>query len=652
MSRTGISYALVQAAEQEPTGGAAVVYDSRGISVLQFDLTLYNGNPLNPADAHLMIWNLLTVLYWDIYRFITSGMIWLLDWALSMVWVEWLLTPMQAVSVLTQSVMGYIGLMPLMLAILATVVGFWLMRGRYGGGIAELLIGATIAGLAVYVLSNPWAMVAGPDGVIYSGRDAGMDIATAVVTEGRVQTSDQTLIREATIGSLTDTLIRAPHQMMNYGEIIDGTRCEDVYDRSLAETDETAAREMVAECDPAYKTWSDQPNAFKFAGTTSLLLTAGALGFFSLGLVAVLFITVLGAAWSAIKLVVLLVTGIVPGGPRAALMRTFADVGFAAIMIAVCIGFIVMWMKLLLAFFAVSAPVPWQMRMTLANVLIVAGVIVLIIFRVRIKRAMRNLGDKIAQLGPHGRKPAEPQKIFTMARMADWGWEYWTRSQAGARAAQPQMRSIAPPSPGATGMPPAAPPQPGGTPPSRPGGRSGPGPHPTVPSGPPGPPAVGGPAAPPPTAPSPVPAGPQPAPVGPGRTRAAEPAVRLRRTELAARTARATPSPHVRRLRKVVAKGAKTAVKAGVIAASGGSSAAVTGAAKAAKVVRVVQTVHGATRTAQGAVRSTQNLTVRKQLDTAQRSSPTVTYPPPPAVPSTPRPASRPARIKSTGAQR
>lgn len=110
-------------------------------------------NPANPGDWQMGIWAGTMSMLWEIYRFVIVVHIWVLDWVLSMSWLDFLLAPLKVISTVVQAMIAEIGLLNLTLIILACVVGYWLIRGRSAGGMVELLIGCVIAALATGALA-------------------------------------------------------------------------------------------------------------------------------------------------------------------------------------------------------------------------------------------------------------------------------------------------------------------------------------------------------------------------------------------------------------------------------------------------------------------------------------------------------------------
>lgn len=426
-----LATALPAAAADDSTANEGFsVTDSHGIPADDFQLAMWAGNAWDTAN---WFWNMCMSFPWEIYRSIVTFAIGLLEWALDLVWVDWLLTPLKGLEKITGSFMDQMGLMPLMLAVLGAVVGWWILKGRYAGGLIELIVGCTIAALAVGLLSHPMTMIAGPDdGWIYQARDAGQEISTAVATDGRVEGGADLDQSQGTVSSLMDTLVRMPHQIINYGSVIDGTKCESVYDEQLTSgNDLTQIREAIGACDKQYKEHSDHPDVVKTVNVLNLLLVVlPSFALFSFALVAMFILAVLGAAWQAIKLVVLLVAGVMPGGPRASLMRAASNTGFALLMIALTSVFVTVWMIFVNAFFAESEALPFLVRVRLFGLMLVIGAIALFVARHKVKKAMHRLGDRLAQLGANSAS-YQPSKM--PGQVADRGFQMWLHRRKPAK---------------------------------------------------------------------------------------------------------------------------------------------------------------------------------------------------------------------------
>ena len=379
----------------DPQGGLDLE-DTQGVTVDRFTLQWDTGSPWNPLNVDSEIFSTLAGMFWVWYRDMVAVQIWVLDWVLGMDWLGYILAPLAGLSIIVQGMIAQIGLLNLMLIILAFVVGFWLLKGRYAGGFMELLIGCLIAALATTFLANPMATIGGEQGVIMQSRDAGMDIATGFATEGASFQRDSTVIRDGLKGQLVDTLLRVPHQIINYGSVIDGTGCEGTYTESVGREN---AVEAIGGCDDAYQEAASTVDAGTVVSTLSLLTTGFVFLLLSVVIVGGTIFAVLLLGWSAIKLLWQLPVGVISSGTRAQLFRTFASVGFGCILVAMATMFLVAWMKMLLGFYDATSGLPFLVRLYLFNTLVIAGAVFYVLMGASVRQGLRSLADKLAAAG-------------------------------------------------------------------------------------------------------------------------------------------------------------------------------------------------------------------------------------------------------------
>ncbi|MDR7383327.1 hypothetical protein [Promicromonospora iranensis] len=377
-------------------GGGLNLEDTQGVAVDRFMLQWDTGSPWNPLNVDSEIFSTLAGMFWVWYRDMVAVQIWVLDWVLGMDWLGYILAPLAGLSIIIQGMIAQIGLLNLMLIILAFVVGFWLLKGRYAGGFMELLIGCIIAALATGFLANPMATIGGEQGVIMQSRNAGMDIATGFATEGASFQRDSTVIRDGLKGQLVDTLLRAPHQIINYGTVIDGTGCEDTYTENVGREN---AVDAIGGCDEAYQEAASTVDAGTVVSTLSLLTTGFVFLLLSVVIVGGTIFAVLLLGWSAIKLLWQLPVGVISSGTRAQLFRTFASVGFGCILVAMATMFLVAWMKMLLGFYDATSGLPFLVRLYLFNTLVIAGAVFYVLMGASVRQGLRALADKLAAAG-------------------------------------------------------------------------------------------------------------------------------------------------------------------------------------------------------------------------------------------------------------
>jgi len=423
-------------------GGGLDLQDTHGVAVDRFTLQWDTGSPWNPLNVDSEIFSTLAGMFWVWYRDMVSVQIWVLDWVLGMDWLSYILAPLAGLSMIVKGMIAQVGLLNLMLVILAFVVGFWLIKGRYAGGFVELLIGCVLAALATGYLADPMAVIGGNDGVIVQSRDAGMDIATGFATDGASFQQDADVIRDGLKGQLVNTLIRTPHQIINYGALIDTTGCRDVYTENVGRE---GAVDAMAGCDDAYSEAAGTVDAGTVVSTLSLLTTGFVFLLLSVVIVGGTIFAVLLLGWSAIKLLWQLPIGVVSSGTRAQLFRTFGGVAFGMVLVAMATMFLVAWMKILLGFYDATSGLPFLVRLYLFNTLVIAGAVFYVLMGASVRQAFRTMADKLAAAGV-------PSQVGEPAAMpwdgtAKWRDQYnkareWAGVGLGPAPVQPQGNAV------------------------------------------------------------------------------------------------------------------------------------------------------------------------------------------------------------------
>lgn len=395
------------------------VQDSYGNPVSDYlTLSLYGGG-MNPADPQHVFAPLVQLL-WSLYASGVQTQIVLLDWVLSLTWVDFFLSPLQALSNTAQVVMAELGLRPLLLLFLGALVGVLLLKGRTGAAGVELVIGATIAALAVGALSDPMAMIGGPNGAVTQAQSAGMDLARAVATDGESLTAgDTTQVRNGLTAALSDTMLRTPHQFINYGTNLDGHPCEDIYDATLGQAD---ARLEMGECDSQLQDVADHPDAARVVTTARLFPAGFVFGLFGWVIAIMAIGAVLLAGWAGVKLTWDLVVGVV--GNRSGIFRSAANLALSLCVVILTIAGVPAYMKLVAAVMSsAEGPAATLFRFDLATVMLLIGIIVFILARGRLKKSLQRMGERLARLGSSHRGGHQPATLPSPVQMGRQGLE-------------------------------------------------------------------------------------------------------------------------------------------------------------------------------------------------------------------------------------
>jgi len=455
--------------------------DTRGIGVWRYEMSLDRGGVTSPSKV---LWSYYIDFYWQLYRAGVVFAIWLIDWVMGFGWLPVVATPVLALSKSLTGVVDQFGLVPTFLTIAAIAAVLWMAKGRWALGIFELLLSLLIASLALGVLSHPVEKVAGNDGLIVASRDVGLQLANRLATDGN-GSADAQQIRKNTTGMLVDTFIRLPAEVLNFGTVLDGGKCEKVYDKALKGGpygNGSEIRDAVGDCDSALGDVAANPGPGQ--AISSLVITPSALFIllFAIILAGAVFLAGISALYQSLKAIVTLVTGLLPGLARGALWQTIADLTMSLLTLVFSIVFLAGYLQIIRGVFTASKPGNGVMAtFFFVDVLLVAGIIVYW----RGRRSLRRASDRLAQAlaarpGPAGQRnssklPERPHLgaavAATTARIQHIDTlRALRRGDKKARAEKAEKKDTgAAPHRSLTGGP-GGPPQPSGPGPSRPRG--------------------------------------------------------------------------------------------------------------------------------------------------------------------------------------
>lgn len=453
------------------------LHDSRGISIWDYDLSLDRGGITSPLK---LIWSVFADIGWHVYTWLVGSAMWLIDFTLSFGWLEPFERPAEAVSDSLADVITRFGALPVILTIAGVIAAGLVMTGRFATGLYEFFAAALVAALAIGVLASPIHYVTGGDSWLIQARDMGLEVGGSLSAEqdGR-RPSGPEEIRQDTSEQLADIFIRAPHQLVNYNAVIDGTECEDAYDAglrmgngtwekstvdgqpgyrlvdpdtgdpiklpkgmTLAElydipddkvgfraryNDVPEQRAIVEKCDPAMGDAAANPSFTQVINTLALGIGGVFLAILALALCLAVWASAIYALVLAIKALVNLITGILPGGQRLGLTRTISEVFIALIVVLAAVVFLMAYLQVVTAVFN-STDGPPMKRFAILDLLLIGGLVVWWRLRKSLKRAAATLAQKLAT-----RPNAKPTKVSS-AFGADNPWA--SARRVGSRARQ------------------------------------------------------------------------------------------------------------------------------------------------------------------------------------------------------------------------
>lgn len=425
------------------------VVDSHGVPIWAYSNLSLDGGGITDPDK--FVWGFLVNLVWMMYQGWVMLACWLIDWTLSFEWLSWIATPVIAIGDNIQAMVDRLGATPALLTVAALFAVLLMARGRLATGVFDLFMACLVAALATGWLANPVRQVAGPGGFLMDTRDAALQLAVGVAGDDTTGTDAE--MRARVIAVVADTFIRTPHQLINYGKVLDGTKCEDVYTKSLTTPSKNAVEgavsaipgvdvgpeepyELVGECDKAAGDYASS------AGP-AMLLSASTIG--PSGSLAVVFAAVLCfgvllsgvfVLFQAVKLILALVFALLHSS-RGSLWMTIASLVMDLVAMAFAVVFLVVYLLFIQSTFTTDDnPVE---TFFVIDLMLLAGLIVYWTCRRRIKRAAAALAAALSTRPGAGasRLPAKQgisaAEMYYKGKMAYSGVKY-AGALAGAAA--------------------------------------------------------------------------------------------------------------------------------------------------------------------------------------------------------------------------
>lgn len=401
-----------------PTLSWITLHDDKGINAWQYELSI--NQTADVFDLGGSFAAVVVDFMWGIYKALVMIAIWFLDWVFSFDWLTIITGPLLAIGDALRDVFTSFGLAPTFLLIAAFVAGIAMLRGKFAQGIYEMLMAALVVAISTTVLANPVMMIAGPDGWIYQTRDRTMELVAAM---GNQSSSDANAITS----QLVQIFIRQPVQLISFGQVLDGTSCESVYDDVVAagpygKTDDI--RNAVAACSPEAGQFAESPSG---GMVTAVMMQSPASGIVLVLAVIIggaVMLALINAALAGIRLMINLVFAVLPGGARRPLAQSFAEVGIALTTFVFALFFLTVFLQIISTIFKASNGEPSK-AFLVVNVFMVMGLVMFIAWRRKFKAAterwtewmMRRPGGAAPRPLPSG----GGRSAATMATLASYG---------------------------------------------------------------------------------------------------------------------------------------------------------------------------------------------------------------------------------------
>ena len=313
--------ASITASSQTPALAWITLTDSRGISIWNYEMSIDRGDGIIPNPGK-MFWSSLVDMLWSSYRAWVALAIWFLDWVMGLDWLTLAAAPFITIGTAMEAVVAKIGVTNTFLLVTFVTAVVWIIKGQWATGIWEVTMSLVISALAVGVLAHPVKMIAGPDGWIATAQRSGQEVAVELTGGEGGLSGTQTQ-------ALVDVFVRKPHELLNFGKILDGTDCEGAYTnvvRGGPYGSESDIRDAVGGCDEALGEYAENPSVSMVIDGIFMGLGAGVLVLLVVSIGGSVLIAGMVLLWESAKGIINLLIGLLPGAARGPLFTTVGTI--------------------------------------------------------------------------------------------------------------------------------------------------------------------------------------------------------------------------------------------------------------------------------------------------------------------------------------
>lgn len=398
--------------------------DSQGIPIYQ-----YVELPLDRGDVWTFEKTLISYpidLVWAGHIFYINLVIAVVTYILSFEWVSILATPIASMADSLQLLMSEIKWIPFALLITAFVTGIAMLKGKTSSALIEFTLAIVLALLATGVLANPVATLTGPTGAITQAQDWGGKLAISITVPKDEQPQDgskfdaKTVLTDSVSSSLVDMFIRQPTQMIAFGKTLDA-KCAEKFNTEMKKKNPfnggNSVRDSVGDCDKEAKDYVQNPNFNQILSTYTISSGSLVLFIFMIVLCCFFVFTVLSAIWSAFKLMIQTLQGILPYIARTGFWYGLAGIASSVLLMVFAMILLAGYLRLTVLVLQSTAALGMTLQMSIINMMLTAGLVILFIMRRKAKKAGETLGDMLNKIGKSGtrKEPSRPVTEFAKA---------------------------------------------------------------------------------------------------------------------------------------------------------------------------------------------------------------------------------------------
>lgn len=373
------------------------VSDSRGINAWNYELAIKTDFGLEIGKT---VFAIFTDFLWGGYRGVVMTAIWFLDWVISFQWLDLIVNPLVEVGTSVGAIIGKLGLSAAFIVATGIFAAIHIARGRQARAIYEVVVTGIVIALAGGALATPVQTVAGPNGWIVESKNYTMELVNAMNDETITGASQDQAAADhnGVTSAMIQTFIRVPSQIVSFGQVLDGTNCESVYDEVVKNgpygyTEDI--RKKVKECNEDAWVYADAPSGSMVAAVGTLMPSSFIILAMAVIIGGFVMLALVTATMASFGMVINIVTALLPGGARRSLGKSVSDavIGIATFMFSM---FFLMVFLLVVQRLYGSSSQPMQ-AFTITNVGLIVGLIAFLRYRKRIQAGTEKLTDLLTR---------------------------------------------------------------------------------------------------------------------------------------------------------------------------------------------------------------------------------------------------------------
>lgn len=424
-----VSAPPAQAAPQNPLG-ALDRTDASGYAISNYNIEFLL-DVLNTKYPVQSMTGGIIVFLWDVCRYGVGAVALLIDLTLGFEWLTYLIHPIDHTARVLDDVLDQLPMVRELLIILACVVGIGRMYiGQKARGLTDMFGSFVMWGISAAIVTNPVAWLTGPTGFLTRSQEAAQQLSAQLMNPDAAIGEVDATQASGTMGQqIVSTFVRAPHQFIAYGGIIERGGCGSTYNDNLKKSGKDLANAMLS-CSPDLEATIKNPSSVTLVTALIILVGIGLLLTIAVICSMIVLYEILNMLIAGVMAVWELFRGIGPGGSYRGFMGIAINLleSFLALMAVVLIS--ALYLATVQYFFT-----EWEENMIVLFLIvdIVLIVVIAVIFQQR--RKLRKALDRMRERTQAQAKNAPVPKQLSALHHIGGGAAMGAASRAGSKLA-------------------------------------------------------------------------------------------------------------------------------------------------------------------------------------------------------------------------